>query len=60
MNIERLITMFIRLFMRNIMNRGINAGMKLATKGRGKKPDHPAKDQGRLEAAKKANPKPRL
>ena len=45
MNANQLINMVIRLFMRNVMNRGINAGIKGVS---------------RMTKAKPAKPKPRV
>jgi len=52
MNIERLITMFFRLFARKIVSRGIDAGIGLATRGRGDKSKTPAEDAARSKGAK--------
>lgn len=40
MNMNQIITMVIRIIMRKVLGRGIDAGIKMATRRGGSKPDH--------------------
>lgn len=59
MNIERLISMFMRLFVRKIMNRGIDAGIDYASRGRGEKTEATPEDRDRAKSAKQLAQKAR-
>jgi len=58
MNANQMINMVMRLFIRKVMNRGIDAGLKYATR-RGKKPENmtpedQAQERAGKETAKRA------
>jgi len=52
MNIQRLMNMFINLVMRKVMNRGIDAGINYATRGRKDDDEAIPADPERAESAK--------
>ena len=58
MNIERLMSMFIRLFMRKVMSRSIDAGIDYTTGRRGKAEASP-EDRARARSAKQMAKKAR-
>lgn len=56
MNANRIISMIIRLFVRKIMSRGIDAGLDYAS-GRGKKPEDMTKEERKQAQAGKETAK---